>query len=368
MNKHSRPNILAMGLALFSMFFGSGNLIFPLTIGYNSGELWNWASIGFIFTGVLLPFSGVIAMAVYEGDYDRFFATLGKTGGFIFTTMLLCAWIPLGSGPRCIILSFSNIQSYIYDTPLWLYSLIYSALIYLVTIKKSRALDLLGYILTPLLLACLGSLIYLGLSASPGLIATDQSIKTTIFHGIIEGYQTQDLIASFFFASSVIGILKTAYEKGISPIKVAVFSSIVGISLLAIVYISLILLAASSGTLLDSVSTDKLLATLVLKLLPKELAFIGSAAITLACFTTSIALTVVFSDFLKKDVFCGRLSEKACVFASVLICFCISLAGFSRIAAVISILMQVLYPILIGLIIWNLLIKQVFKKKREVKS
>ncbi|MCB9229710.1 MAG: branched-chain amino acid transport system II carrier protein, partial [Deltaproteobacteria bacterium] len=100
---HSKSIIV--GLALFSMFFGSGNLIFPLDVGRVAGGQFLWGALGFILTAVLVPFMGVVAMVVYNGDYQKFFAFSGKKTGFILTLILLSFWIPFGSGPRCITLS-----------------------------------------------------------------------------------------------------------------------------------------------------------------------------------------------------------------------------------------------------------------------
>ena len=80
------------------MIFGSDNLNFPLSIGFTSADQWTLASLGFILSGVLLPFLGAITMVLYRGDYNKFFSILGQRGSLIFMTALLCAWIPFGSG------------------------------------------------------------------------------------------------------------------------------------------------------------------------------------------------------------------------------------------------------------------------------
>ena len=184
MTQKRQLRTIAIGFALFSMFFGSGNLIFPLAIGLNSADQWTWAATGFLLSGVLLPFIGIIAMVVFKGNYEKFFGSMGSLPGFLFTAALLTAWIPLGSGPRCVVLSYANILPYLGGLPLWVYSFAYCLILYLVTIKKSRALDLLGYVLTPLLLVSLGCVIYLGLSNSTGYVDTDNSISHVFWNGL----------------------------------------------------------------------------------------------------------------------------------------------------------------------------------------
>ncbi|MEM1283357.1 MAG: branched-chain amino acid transport system II carrier protein [Chlamydiota bacterium] len=354
----SKSYRLAIGFALFAMFFGSGNLIFPLSIGFYGEEHWVWGSVGFMITGVLLPFLGIITMVSYEGDYTKFFRVLGEKGGFIFAFALLTAWIPFGSGPRCVVLSFANVENYLFDLPLWLYSLVYCVIVCIISYRKSAALDILGYVLTPVLLLSLAAVIYLGIEASPGYSSGDMTASGAFWFALTEGYQTQDLIASFFFASAIIDIISTNARKGDCPVKIAFGSSIVGILLLGTVYTGLIALSASSGHLLNGLPKESLLATVVDTYLPAKFAFTGSLAVALACLTTSIALTLVYADFLEKNFFDGKLSRGASILVTSVVVYLFSLTGFDVIAAVISPCMQVFYPCLIGLIVWNMVIKK----------
>ncbi len=74
MSKTHQPSFIIIGFALFSMFFGSGNLIFPLFLGQIAEGQWIFASLGFFVTAVLLPLLGILAMVVYKGDYGTFFS------------------------------------------------------------------------------------------------------------------------------------------------------------------------------------------------------------------------------------------------------------------------------------------------------
>src|SRR3990167_2898383 len=84
---------LVIGLALFAMFFGSGNLIYPLFVGTNSSGNTFYSILGFLLSAVALPFLGVIAMVLFKGDYTDFFSILGKKFGFLFSFILLTIWI-----------------------------------------------------------------------------------------------------------------------------------------------------------------------------------------------------------------------------------------------------------------------------------
>lgn len=139
MKIHNRSSPLIIGMALFAMFFGSGNLIYPLFIGTESQTAWLSSTLGFLIAAVLLPFFGVIAMVLYKGNYDNFFQTIGKKNGFILSLVLLTVWIPLGSAPRCMTLAYASMESYFsFMPPLWLFCIIYSILVFIVISRGNR--------------------------------------------------------------------------------------------------------------------------------------------------------------------------------------------------------------------------------------
>ncbi len=371
MQPAKKGSIFIIGLALFSMFFGSGNLIFPLSIGQLAEENFLWGLSGFIITGVLLPFLGVITMVIYNGDYTRFFGTLGKTLGFLFTFALLTVWIPLGSAPRCITLSFVNVSQYINNIPLWAYSLVYCVLLLPLSYRKSRAFDILGYVLTPLLLLCLGLIVYEGIRSSTGFGPNEAEGTTLVYRGLLEGYHTMDLIASFFFTSTIIATLRevssnTADTK--SVISVTMKSCAVGIVVLAVVYIGLVTVAAANAGVLANVPKDQLLARLVTHLLGPELRIVASAAVALACVTTSIALQIVYADFLTNNVFKGKISLMTGMIITILVTFAMSIQGFEGISRLTGPILEVFYPMLLLLIIWNIMIKPLCGKFKCCKS
>src|SRR5690606_1487922 len=91
-----RANFLTTGLAMFAMFFGSGNLIFPVAIGQMAGEQNSWAIMGLFITAVLLPFATLCLMLLYNGDYHRFFQKVGVVPGKVITFTTLALIGPFG--------------------------------------------------------------------------------------------------------------------------------------------------------------------------------------------------------------------------------------------------------------------------------
>lgn len=369
-NIHSKSIIV--GLALFSMFFGSGNLIFPLDVGRVAGGQFLWGALGFILTAVLVPFMGVVAMVVYNGDYQKFFAFSGKKTGFILTLILLSFWIPFGSGPRCITLSFASLRLFSPDLSLPVFAILYSLIVFGLSFRKNKILDILGYVLTPLLLVCLAIFIYKGSAAGYPPPETGPGSADSLMTGLLEGYNTMDLIAAFFFSSTIIGILqeeeKPAGRQNAAPrspkkmqqlrrrkrkqsITLAFNSGLVGISILGTVYFGLMYVAASHGALAAGVPKERLLSHLAFALLGREFGILASLIVSLACLTTSIALASVFSEFLRETCLNRRISHSQSLALTCLLTCGMSMLGFETITIISEPVFRIFYPCLIILIL-----------------
>lgn len=354
-NNRRQLSFAVIGLALFSMFFGSGNLIFPLFLGQIAESQWIFTSIGFFTTAVLLPLTGVIAMVLYKGDYGTFFGCFGKKIGFFLTLILLTVWIPLGSAPRCAALAYASMLPYVESPlPLWFFSSLYCIFTFIVVYKKTRLLDVLGYLLTPLLLLCLAVIIGKGIHL-PALAPTEVSSDTLsfLFRGLSEGYNTMDLIASFFFSASIIDILRRSSHDESLSLKTTFKASLVGSALLAIVYIGLICLAVSHSEALYGIPKEQLLVHLAKNILGSQLGIIASVAVFLACFTTSVALATVFANFVAEKILGSRDHYPLALFITQGATFVMSITGLQGITAVTEPILQIFYPMLMIMIVIN---------------
>lgn len=358
---------LVIGMALFAMFFGSGNLIYPLFVGTVAQEHWMSMASGFLIAAVLLPFLGVVAMVMYEGCYASFFNTIGRIPGFILSTFLLTIWIPLGSAPRCMTLAYASFNSYFDSMPsMWIFGLFYSALVFIVVSKKLGILDILGKWITPLLLVCITVVVYKGFSV-PATASSVEGLKEGLFvSGIIEGYNTMDLIASFFFSASVIHIINQSGSSMKQTLSLVGRSSVIGIGILAAVYVSLIAVSARHAGMLEGVPKDQALAYLAQVLLGDTWSFVAILAIILACFSTSIALILAYTDYLHDEVFKQTQHPVLSVVIALAATFVMSLFGLEGITYVTAPVFKICYPILIGLIVWNIGRRVISKKKNEI--
>ncbi len=363
--KSSSSSAWVIGLALFSMFFGSGNLIFPMAVGQVAQEHYIAGSLGFLLTAVLLPFAGVVTMVLFKGDYTKVFACMGTKLGLIITFLLLTFWIPLGSGPRCITLAYAAIKNHIGTVPLWTFSGVYTVIVFALTFRENKIIGILGKVLTPVLLLSLACIVVKGVFASPGLDDIELTAGQVFVTGVTEGYYTQDLIASFFFSSSIIMIL--SHSPGHGPRKgylaLAMRSCLIGIVILAVVYLGLLYLGAAYSELLVNVSKDELLPTLALAILGPHFGLVSVLAVAMACMTTSVALALVFSNFIHTVLLHGRISHEAALAITVGSTFLMSMLGFEGISSILGPVMQIFYPGIIALIFVNMV--KLYRRRRR---
>lgn len=335
---------------MFSMFFGAGNVIFPLAVGQFAGDKNLFAILGLIVTAAIMPIAGVVAMILFDGNHRDFFGRLGKWPGLLLAAIVISLLGPLGSTPRCIALAYTTLKSTFLDVPPALFSALSCLVILIFTVKKNHILKLLGYVLTPILLISLITIIAIGLFTSPDMQKAEQTKLAMFFHGLKEGYNTMDLLAAFFFSSSILNSLR----KHTNYISTALRASVVGAILLATIYIGFSYLAAFHGGGLDQIGKDELLSALTLKIAGKNAGLLVCITIAFACLTTAIALISSFADFFQKEIFKEKVSYKTTLIGSLLITFFISTFEFSGISAYLGPLLEICYPGLILLTFLNI--------------
>lgn len=349
---------LAIGLAIFSMFFGAGNIIYPLAVGQYAGDKNFYAMAGLILTAAIMPIAGVIAMILFDGNYRQFFGRLGKIPGFLLALIIISLLGPLGSTPRCIALSYTTLKNAFPDLMPVFFSAIACGIIFLFTIRKNHILTLLGWVLTPLLLGSLITIIIIGIMAVPDMQTVHQTNSSMFLHGLKEGYNTMDLLAAFFFSSTILNILRMSLKENKSAtgdyINIALKASVVGAFLLAAIYVGFSYLAAFHGSHLASQGKDELLGAITMRIAGPYAGILVCMTIALACLTTAIALISAFTDFMQTEVFKEKISYELLLIASLLLTFFVSTFEFTAISAFLGPILQICYPGLIVLTFLNI--------------
>jgi len=358
-----KSNTISTGLAMFSMFFGAGNVVFPLALGQFAQDYNHFAIFGLLLTAVGVPFMGLIAMTLFDGNYKHFFERLGKYPGFLVAIVIMSLIGAFGAIPRCIALSYSTLQIYMPDLSITIFSLISCLIIFAFTVKKNSILEVLGYVLTPILLGSLAIIIVKGLLFSPENPPTVDHAPLEIFwKGFKDGYQTMDLLGAFFFSSVILACLKQDIEPSSQNnyrtiINVALKASVIGALLLSIVYVGFSYVSAFHSETLGEIAKDQLAGMIAIQVLGPYAGIIACVAVALACLTTAIALAAVFAEFIHIDVTRNKIGYVPSLILTLIITFFVSTLKFDGIVTIILPILQVLYPALIVLTVCNILYK-----------
>lgn len=354
MNTLRKTDYLAAGLAIFAMFFGAGNIIFPLALGQTALDKTPWGLAGLLLTAVAMPFLGLLAMFRYQGRVRLFFSRLGKIPGLLIACLIIFLLGPLGAAPRCLALAHSTLSLSFPYIPLTLFSALACLLILFFTYRENRLLKLLGYFLSPLKITLLVLVIIKGFMEAPeATLLSTESNSSHFWAGLTEGYNTMDLLAAFFFAPIVISSLG-GLEKGAKLNRFVLVASGIGAFLLALVYVGFCYLAYFYAPQLEGIPSDKLLGAIAIKVLGAHAGLIVSLTVTFACLTTAIALVAAFAGFVEKEIFRERFAYLPILSVSLLMTFAVTTLEFQGIARFLSPVLEICYPALIVLTFYNL--------------
>ena len=353
MNKLVARQRLVMTFTFFSMFFGAGNVVFPPYIGMHAGEQW---ANGFLFYFIADIGLALVAMfaILHAGGADNITGRIGH----VASKVLMCAVI-LCIGPMVAIPRTAATTLEMSVTPFFsgmspvVFSIIFFAVILLLSIKQSAVIDIVGKILTPALLIGLLILIVKGFVSPIGdIVDTGVSASEVTVNGIKSGYQTMDVLAAMAFG---IIILSSADEKGYTDSKSA--AKMIGIAaalsgvLLMIVYFGLTYLGATASTVFPTdISRANLVIGIVELLLGKAGLIIFAIVIALACITTAVALVSSAASFFAK------LANDKISYSVFVVVICVSSAvisnlGLDMIIAIATPVLDIVYPPMLVLIL-----------------
>ena len=361
-----------VGLMLFSMFFGAGNLIFPPFLGAEAGSSYWFAMAGFIVTGVGLPFAVLYAVSLVKGGVQ----TIGNRVHPVFSTVFMIV-IYLSIGPFLAIPRNANVAYEMGLKPflsnnsnagliLLLFTVCFFALAYAVSLNPSKMEKYMGRWITPTLLLamvilCAAGFVKLDAPLQPPSAAYQSGAFST---GFIEGYNTMDALAALAFG---IVILTAIQQRGVRDRKqltnYTLKAGLIAGTLLALVYVSLGLIGgrmAAAGSFENG--TDILSAASTLLLGESGTALLGFI-FTLACFTTVVGLTTACGQYFSNLI--PKVSYKTVVLLVTLVSFTLSNLGLNQILKVSVPFLVTAYPLTIVLIALTFF-NRYFKNSKKV--
>jgi len=354
-----KTKIFSVGLAIFAMLFGAGNVVFPLALGREVGDQVGFALLGLCITAVLVPLLGLVSSMLFDGDYRTFLGTMGTIPAAIVSFICMILIGPFGATPRCVTLSYAALKWHVPQLSLFVFSLIAAIIIFAATIKKSFVVDLLGRFLGPLKLILLLSVIIIGVFSPARPAFADLSSWDSFLQGFKEGYWTMDLLGTIFFSSLIISSIKLHKPEGTSR-EIALLglkAGIIGSLILGFVYAGFCLVAAMHGKAIMDVGKDQILSALATYILGSKAGVLANITVAMACLTTAIALTAVFAEYLRREIFRSHIPYRFALAITVVAVFAMSNLGFSGIARVIEPIVVLFYPALIVLSLANIAYK-----------
>ena len=360
MNNEIRTrDLFVIGFALFAMFFGAGNLIFPPYLGLISGPQWWVGFLGFTITDAGLGLLAIIALSKYDGNLNVLASRVNKTFAIIISTAIILCIGPFLATPRTAATTYEIGILPIFGESVnrYLFSVVFFIIACLLSIRPSKVVDIVGKFLTPSLILCMAALIIKGIVSPIGEIANTTMIDNVLEKGITDGYQTMDAIAGCMFALVVLNAVKTRnYSSQKLEIKATILSGIIAAVCLAIIYGGLLYLGAQTSSLgIYDINTDntRLLVDITNRVLGGVGVYILAIITALACLTTAIGLISAAGNFFN-ELSKGKISYEIIVIICSVVSCAISVLGVSQIIKISAPILEILYPcamtiVLIGL-------------------
>lgn len=360
--KLSISSAVVIGSMLFGLYFGAGNLIFPIHMGQEAGSDWLVANLGFLITAIGLPFLGAVAIGYSNsaGCFDLA-SHVDKRYAKIFTILLYITIGPAFAIPRNASVAYQiGLSSLVGDSYQTIALAIFSAIFFLIallfSLKPSRLMVYIGKGLNPLFLLFLALLVISAFLAPMGNPSTALTTGAYIDHpfskGVTEGYNTMDVLASLAFAILVVNAMKgigitEPKEIAIGMVK----AGFVVVLLMAVIYTALTYLGADSlGTFAMAKNGGITMNQMATHYFNSYGAILLAIILTLACLKTSIGLICACSETFE-ELFPNSVNYRTYVFIFTFISFLAANMGLNEIITLAIPVLMFLYPLSISLVI-----------------
>jgi LIVCS family branched-chain amino acid:cation transporter len=345
-----------LALALFSLFFGAGNLILPPQLGLRSGPSWWLTGLGFSVSAVVIPMLGILAHARLQGSMFDFARKISPAFSLVYCYLVYAISISLPAPRTASVTHEMGVAPFLGTDYLWT-SLVYFALVYLLVINRSRITPLLGKFLTPAILLVLLILIGSVVWYDPGVPGT-AFLENPVSAGILEGYQTFDAIGAVVVGGVILISLNLEYpdlDKRQRFLHISRAGWMAGLGLF-LLYAGLIF----SGALVQGEFPQELSRTELLRgistwaLGPSGNAFL-SILISLACFTTAVGIVTGTSDFVQSRFGGSTAAYRITALVGCVLGVLMGQLPVDYIIAVALPALMFIYPLTISLILLNAL-------------
>ncbi len=360
MRSKSWVQVVQVSLAIFAMLFGAGNLMLPLKVGLLAGSKSTWGLIGFILTGVLLPLLGLLSIIAFDGNYKAFFGRLGRIPGAIATFLCMLVLGPIIVMPRIVGLSYEMLTPFLPSMHVSVFAFAFLSLVFLATYRPTKLLTVIGTFLSPLKVLSLCIIVLAGLFSGLSPQAVTTSASELFKTGAQYGFGTLDLLGTIFFGSIVVGMLKMHEgdsQNASGRIRIALMAGIAAAALLGLVYAGMNFLGAFHGQGLEHLNEGQLFSAVSFNILGTYGAALIGFTVFLACFTTTVALTAVVTEYIHIQILSQSVGYTWALLGVLAACLIPASLGLSAIMKFSMPLIQMLYPVLIVIAACNAMYK-----------
>ncbi|MEZ4858955.1 MAG: branched-chain amino acid transport system II carrier protein [Flavobacteriaceae bacterium] len=351
--KHTKQTFVT-AFALFSLFFGAGNLILPPFLGYNSGQDWVWVLLGFLISAVIIPILAIYGYAKLQGSLLDFGKKVSPKFAMLFAIVIYLISISLPSPRTASVTHEMAMAPYFSISSIWT-STGYFIMVLLFALNRAKILTIIGKFLTPLIFLILLIIIVVGLSSEVEILRASL-FENNFTSGILEGYQTFDAIGGVVVGGVI--VISLSFQSKLSFLekkKIIAHAGLFSGIALFLMYGGLIALGAHYS-LLPEVG-DR--AQLVTFLSIKSLGSIGTAFLTvlvaLACFTTAVGIVTGTADFVKGISKNSQTAYRITVLLGCILGVVMGQLPVNYIIAIAFPALMLIYPITIVLILLNVL-------------
>ncbi|MEI6242143.1 MAG: branched-chain amino acid transport system II carrier protein, partial [Chlamydiota bacterium] len=341
-------SIFSLGIAIFTMMFGAGDIVFSLHAGKEAGSFIAITLFGFLITAVCVPVLGLLSTILYEGSYHKFLYNLGVVPGAILIFICMLVIGPFGAIPRCLVVSYASMHAIFPSLSLFWYSIGISLLIFVLTFRESRVVSILGRFLGPIKISLLVLIIILGFFSFKWFTPSSLTLSQSFVLGLKDGNYSMNLFGGVFFASLVFEAMRNRMVSDTqtpkSMIRQGVRAGLLGGGLLALIYIGFGVLAAIYSSELKNIPQVELLSVLATKVLGFWGGILANLTVAVACLTTAVALTTVLAEYISVEILKNKIPYIWALLLIILITAGMVNLGFNGIMVVLSPVIGALYP------------------------
>lgn len=364
-NKLPFSRYFVIGVMLFALFFGAGNLIFPAALGQNAGSNVWMAVTGFLITGIGLPFLGILAMG-FSGsrNLQELASRVHPLYGVIFTSLLYLTIGPFFAAPRTGAVAYDiGIAPFIGESfgqvGLFVFTLVFFIVTLWFSLNPAKLVDHVGKILSPAIIVLIFLLLVMVIVKPLGSIEAPQAAYANgaFMKGFMEGYNTMDALASLVFGIIVINSIRAMGVTSTRGILLAsAKSGIIATIFLGIIYVGVAYLGATSIGAFGLFDTGgPVLGKAASYYFGTAGTLMLSIIILLACLTTSIGLMTACGEYFHTLV--PKISYKMWVLFFSSVSFVVANFGLANIINYSIPVLMFLYPLAIALMLLTFLSK-----------